>query len=90
MVDFKKNKLWYVILLLFVINWLCYFFHSVIGIGVFQSFIIDIITLLLMFVLLWINHFKISIYKYVCVILIIIIILIKNYYLYQYFKNFSL
>lgn len=88
MENFKKNKLWYSIILLFIVNWLCYFFHSIIGIGIFQSFVIDSIILLLIFALLSINHFKISVYKYVNVILIIIITLIKNYFLYQFLNNF--
>lgn len=90
MANFKKNKLWYIILSLFIINWLCYFFHSTIGIGVVQSFIIDIIILVLIFTLLFVNRFKVSIYMYVSAILILIIIFNKNYYLYQYFNNFLL
>lgn len=93
MENFKKNMLFYIILLLFTINWLSYFidfFHSFLGIDLGGSFIIDVVILLLIIILLFINSFKISKVKYVSIILVTIIILIKNYYLYEYLKNWRL
>lgn len=90
MENFRKNKLWYFILSLFIINWLTYFFHSLIGIGVVQSFIIDVLTILLIFIFLIVKRFKISTYFYIYIILIVLIIILKNYFLYQYLDNFSM
>ena len=90
MENFRENKLWYFILLLFIINWLTYFFHSLIGIGVVQSFIIDVLTLVLILILIFVKKFKISIFIYINLFLIVLLIIMKNYFLYQYLENFSI